>query len=101
MYYAAGARLLGFGYHKGTKSVMRWSQDFCEWLDSWTHYRTRKEIHLVYGKYLRDIKHIEDDWLQSRVGRNNRLVACLPTAIQKLLVLKLARMIFIAGRPIR
>jgi hypothetical protein len=81
--------------------VLRWSQDFCEWLDSWTHYRTQKEIHSTYSKYFRDIKHIEDDWLQSRVGRDKRLEAWLPTPIQRLLVRKLAGMIFTADKPVR
>jgi len=31
--YAAACRGLGLGYHKGEKSVMGWSEDFCRWLD--------------------------------------------------------------------
>ncbi len=100
VYYAAGFRILGFGYHKGTKSVMRWSQDFCEWLDEWTHYRTRQEVNSTYSKYFCEIQHIEDYWLQLRLGRRKSLVAWLPASMQKLVVKKLGGMVFVASKPV-
>lgn len=100
IYYAAGFRTLGFGYHKGTKSVMLWSQDVCKWLDQWTHYRTRAEIHSIYSKYFSDIRHIEDHWLQLRLGRRRALATWLPTSIQKLVVRKLGGMVFVACKPV-
>src|SRR5882762_2315304 len=71
VYYAAACRTLGLGHHKGNKSAMRWSEDTCEWLDKWTYYRTREEIDSIYNKYFRDIRHIEDYWLQLRLGGRN------------------------------
>lgn len=94
VYYAAGFRSLGFGYHKGTKGVMRWSQDFCEWLDKWTYYRTQQEINSTYSKYFNDIAYIEDYWLQLRLGGRKSLVAWLPALLQHLVVRKLGGMVF-------
>ena len=100
VYYAAGFRILGFGYHKGTKSVMRWSEDFCDWLDKWTHYRTKQEINSIYSKYFHDIQHIEDYWLQLRLAGRKSLVARLPASTQKLIVKKLGGMVFVARKPV-
>ena len=100
VYYAAGFRILGFGYHKGTKNVMRWSHDFCEWLDKWTYYRTQQELNTTYSKYFCDIEHIEDRWLQLRFGRRRPFVTWLPTLIQELVVKKLAGMVFVARKPV-
>lgn len=99
IYYAAGLRILGFGYHKGNKSVIRWSQDFCDWLDKWTYYRTQQEISSTYSKYFYDIKHIEDHWLQLRLGGRKSLVAWLPVSTRKLIVKKLGGMVFVARKP--
>lgn len=100
IYYAAGFRVLGFGYYKGDKGVMRWSQDFCEWLDRWTYYRTREELDSAYSKYFCGIEHIEDYWLQLRLDRRRSLVAWLPIAVQNLIVNKLAGLVFIARKPV-
>ena len=97
IYYAAAWRILGFGYHKGNKSVMRWSRDFCQYLDKWTYYRTRREIDSAYEKYFCDIRRIEDYWLQQRLGGSGKAVAALlPASIQKLMVRKLCGMVFTA-----
>lgn len=98
IYYAAAFRFLGFGYHKGNKSVMRWSKDFCEWLDKWTYYRSRKKIDATYCKYFCDVQHIEDYWLQVRLGGRNTIVKWLPATIQKLVVGKLAGVVFTAHK---
>ncbi len=59
IYYASACRILGLRYHKGNKSVMRWSQDFCELLDKWTYYRTGQEIDSTYDIYFYDLQRIE------------------------------------------
>ncbi|MDK9704685.1 MAG: class I SAM-dependent methyltransferase [Sulfuritalea sp.] len=100
VYYAAACRTLGLGYFKGNKSIMRWSQDFCEWLDTWTHYRTQGEIELAYKKYFCDVTHIEDYWLQQRLGRRKIIATWLPASTQKLVVRKLAGLIFVARKPV-
>jgi SAM-dependent methyltransferase len=99
VHYAAACRAAGLGYHKGDKSVMRWSRDFCDWLDNWTHYRTRREIDAAYDKHFRDVRHIEDYWLQSRLTGLKKAAALLPAPAQRLLVRKLAGLIFVAHKP--
>ncbi len=99
VYFAAGFRGLGFGYHKNDKSVMRWSRDFCDWLDNWTHYRSKGEIRSAYGRYFRDIRNLEDSWFQMRLGRRKRLVAWLPASVQGLIVNKLGGLVFVARKP--
>ena len=99
VYYAAACRILGLGHHKGNKSVMDWSQDFCEWLDKWTYYRTQREIDSTYNKFFTDIGHIEDYWLQRRLGRKKILATWLPASGQKLITRKLAGMVFVARKP--
>jgi SAM-dependent methyltransferase len=101
VYYAAGFRIVGFGYHKGDKKVMRWSQEFCEWLDKWTRYRPRREVDSTYSKYFLGIEHIEDYWLRLRLGRKKALAAWLPTSIQNLIVNKLGGMVFVARKPVK
>ena len=100
IYYAAACRILGLGHHKGNKSAMSWSEDTCKWLDKWTYYRTRQEIDSVYNKYFRDIRHIEDYWLQLRLGGRNIFTTWLPASTQQLIVRKLAGWVFVARKPV-
>ena len=95
IYYAAVWRLAGFGYHKADKTVMDWCNDFCHYLDEQTFYRRRDEIGSSYREYFFDLKHIEDCWVRMRLGSRLRfLAALLPSSLQKLIVTKLAGMVF-------
>jgi SAM-dependent methyltransferase len=98
VYYAAAWRLLGFGYYKGKKGRMQWSEEFCRWLDEWTHYRARRDIELSYDKHYSDIQYIEECWLRLRLGSAAWLTAALPRWVQKVMVRKLAGMVFVARR---
>ena len=100
VYYAAALRALGFGYHKENKSIMRWSREFCEWLDEWTHYRPSKEIHSTYDKYFCELQHIEDHWLQQRFSARKIVTDWLPPFAQKLAVRKLGCWVFFARKPL-
>lgn len=103
VYYAAAWRSFGFGYHKENKSVMNWSQYWCDWLDKWTYYRTKQEISFTYDKYFCNLVHIEDYWLKLRFGER-RIVAIpvtsLPISIQQLFVRKLGGLVFVADKPL-
>ncbi len=99
VYYALAYRTLGLGYHKENKTKMNWSEDFCQWLDDWTYYRSRHEIDLSYEKYFIDTRHIEDYWLQQRLGTRRGMVTWLAVPIQKFIVRKLAGLIFVAKKP--
>lgn len=96
VYYAAGVRLLGLGYHTRGKSVMRWSRDFCDWLDKWTFYRELGEIEGAYARTFADVRHIEDTWLRRRLERHAGLIATAPVASQRWLVRKLAGLVIVS-----
>ena len=98
VYYAAFFRLLGFGYHKGEKGILEWSRDFCSYLDNWTFYRPYAEIELALRNLFSAPCHIEEHWLQERLGRRAFLVAWLPGGFQRFLVRKLGGMIFMCSR---
>lgn len=100
VYYAAAWRTLGFGYHKGDKSVMCWSRDFCDWLDKWTYYRTQLEIDSTYEKRFCDTRHIEDYWLQLRLGRRRQFAAWLPASIQSVVARKLGDLVIVARKQV-
>lgn len=100
VYYAAAWRAIGIGYHKGDKSIMCWSQDFCEWLDKWTFYRTQQDIDATYNKYFCDIQHIEEYWLKLRLGRRKMIATWLPVKLQQFAVRKLSTMVFVARKPV-
>lgn len=101
VFYAVLLRMIGFGKHKDGKSILQWGIDFCDYLDKWTHYRTRKEIVFHYSKYFCNITHIEDYWLQQRLGiRKKRIVSWLPKQMQRFLVWKFAGLIFVTSKSI-
>jgi SAM-dependent methyltransferase len=98
VYYAALLRSLGLGYHKGDKSIMAWSHDFCLWLDNWTHYRSLREIHRLYAKHHLTVEHIEDDWLRTRWPKLTVYQAFVPDSAQRLFARKLGCLVFTATR---
>ncbi len=98
IYYAAAMRALGCGYHKQGKSIMRWSRDFCDWLDEWTHYREGSELRAIFGKYFGAAEGIEDRWVQMRLGRRRWMAAWLPAPVQRLLVRKLCGLVFVVRK---
>ena len=97
IFYAALFRALGFGHHKTCKNIIHWSNDACDWLDQWTHYRTERTIKQSYCQFFNDIQHIEDYWLQQRLGTGG-VVSRLPRSIQRFIARKLAGVIFIARK---
>jgi SAM-dependent methyltransferase len=98
VYYAAAFRVFGFGYHKGNKGVVRWSEDFSIWLDKWTWYRSLAEIQSAYHKYFVEIRHIEDHWLRQRLGARKIISNCLPKIVQQYVVRKLGGLVFVSRK---
>jgi SAM-dependent methyltransferase len=96
VYYAAGWRLFGAGAHKGNKSIMRWSEDFCEWLDKWTYYRTEKEIYSSFSRYFSEFDFLEDRWLLGKLGKKRVLAAWMPASLQRIVARKLGGLAFTA-----
>ncbi len=98
IYYAAFFRIMGFGYFRENKSALQWSRDFCEWLDLWTRYRPRAEIRRMYARYFVNQLHIEEDWLEKKLGARAWLVRWVPRRFRRLLVRKLAGMVFVCSK---
>lgn len=99
VYYGAAFHLAGLGHFRENKSAVQWSSDFCRWLDDWTHYRSRNEIRSTYAKYFTGIHHLEDHWLKQRLGGRQPLALRMPGWVQRLLVTKLAGLVFLARKP--
>jgi SAM-dependent methyltransferase len=95
-YYAFAWRSMGFGYHKLGKSNMRWSRDFCAWLDQWTHYSKLSEIHRAFKTYFAAIEHIEDVWLDFRLQQYKPFLRLVPVSGRRYFVNKMAGLIFVA-----
>jgi SAM-dependent methyltransferase len=91
VYYAWAWRSMGFGRFTDGKSRWQWSKDFCDWLDRWTEYRSYSEISVVYSKYFGPMRHIEDDWLDQRLGP---LVRPFPKWLKRVFVSKMAGLVF-------
>lgn len=98
IYYAALLRTIGLGHHKGKKSIWQWSQNFCEWLDQWTWYRSNAEIHAAFNKHFISLTNIEDIWLGYRLEKRFVLLAWLPKWVMQLLVRKLGGQVFVCTK---
>jgi len=98
IYYAAMMRMIGFGYHKGNKTIMRWSEDFCEWLDKWTWYRGSKDIDRLYKKYFVNLAPLEGYWLTKRLENLSSICNWMPTWLQAVIVRKLGGRIFVVEK---
>lgn len=81
-YYAAFWRALGFGYHKEKLgSIGAWARNRCQYLDEQTFYRTLPEIHRLFGKYFRNLKHWEASYVRERFGERIRILALIPDGL--------------------
>lgn len=98
VYYAAAFRMMGFGYYKGDKPAMLWSEDFCEWLDKWTWYRPSRDIKRTYGKYFVNENGLEGYWLARRLERLGTLGKLAPGWARSLVVRKLGGRVFVVEK---
>lgn len=94
VYYAALWRAVGFGNFKNGKSVMQWSEDFCDWLDKWTFYRSNAEIDRAFRRWIGVPAGIEANWLACRLGERKALAALIPATVRRFMVNKLAGRVF-------
>jgi SAM-dependent methyltransferase len=74
-YYAFAWRLMGKGYYKGQKTRTEWSRDFCDWLDAFTFYRTKKEITQTFKHHFTDLQFAEIDYLRFRLAKLSPSIA--------------------------
>lgn len=100
VYYAALLRCMGLGHFKEGKSVFQWSRDFCNWLDSWTYYRSRSTIELSYTACFGSVEYIEPYWLQSRLGGLAVLLLVVPSWCQTFVSRRWSGLVFVARKPV-
>lgn len=98
VYYAAFFRSLGFGNFKGTKSVWKWSQDFCEYLDRWTWHRSSADIRATFDKNFQNLIGIEDIWLKTRWPRKAAIFNWLPKQFAQWFVRKFGGWVFVCTK---
>ena len=92
IYYALLWRSIGFGNFTEGKSRLEWSKDFCTWLDQWTDVsQLRGDRERCTQSISPPMQHIEDHWLESRVGP---IARPFPAPLKRLFVNKLAGMVF-------
>jgi SAM-dependent methyltransferase len=97
VWYGAAMRAMGFGYHKEGRSFLEWSENFCRWLDAWTHYRSYNTIRSTFGKSFSQIHHYEEDWLAKRLGKSRSKLGLVPVWSQRLMVRKLMGLVFVSS----
>jgi SAM-dependent methyltransferase len=97
-YYAFFMRTIGLGSHKNQRTRTFWSEHFCEYLDKWTHYRTRTEIENLYDRHFREIHYLENRYFMKRL-ENRPMVTFIPPAIRRFIVRKHAGVVFTARKP--
>jgi SAM-dependent methyltransferase len=95
IYYALFWRGIGFGTFTEGKSRLQWSRDICAWLDQWTVYRSYGEFATAFGRYFSPMQHIEDDWIESRLGL---VVRPFPTPLKRVFVRKMAGLVFTCAK---
>jgi SAM-dependent methyltransferase len=97
IYYTLFCTSIGFGkFTAGSR--LQWSKDVCAWLDRWTVYRTYGQITTAYAKYFSPMRHIEDHWLDSRLGP---IAHPFPTHLKRMFVRKMAGLVFICKKAPR
>jgi SAM-dependent methyltransferase len=94
-YYAYAMRSLGLGHHKQGKTVREYARYWSEWIDKWTCYRPYSEIRAAFSKHLGALHHLEDEWLDMRLGR--RLPA--PASVKRLFVRRMGGIVFWCSKP--
>jgi SAM-dependent methyltransferase len=96
IYYAALLSTFGLGLHRNGKTTMQWARDFCQWLDQWTYYRSRGEIHRTFQRHFGRTSHHEELWFQARLGQR---LTFLPTPVQRFVVRKMAGLALVSVNP--
>jgi len=95
--YAYAARLIGIGYFKNGKRPRQWAEDFCQWLDDWTYYRSYAEINRTFARHLSHPHHLEAEWMNARLGKKARL---LPSWVKIIIAKKYGHLTFECKKPL-
>lgn len=65
--YVLTLRLLGMGNFKVGKTAQQWTADQIDWIDRYTHYRTRDDISRSYAKHF-TFAFTEEDYIRYRLA---------------------------------
>lgn len=76
LYYTAALRRLGLGTFKDDRPALDWAAEKLEWIDRWTEYRPRREIHTVFGRHSQ-LRNREIDYCRFRAGDRRLLRAVM------------------------
>ena len=74
--YTTALRRAGLGTYKNERPAREWAAEKLDWIDSWTVYRTRAEIHARFGRRWQ-LRHREIDYCRFRAGDRRWLRAVL------------------------
>ena len=74
--YTTALRRLGLGTFKDERPAREWAEARLAWIDRWTVYRSREEIHAVFGRNA-ELRHREIDYCRLRAGDRRWLRALL------------------------
>jgi ubiquinone/menaquinone biosynthesis C-methylase UbiE len=90
VYYALAFRAVGLGHYHGGKSPLQWAQDFCNWIDTWTYYRSYREIRQAVAKHFENPRHIEAEWFDLR----KPIAKVLPAAVKQFAARRMVGLVF-------
>jgi SAM-dependent methyltransferase len=81
--YTAALRRAGLGRYKDDRPAREWAAEKLAWIDDWTVYRSRAEIHALFGRRWQ-LRHREIDYCRFRAGDRRWLRAVLdrPAALR-------------------
>lgn len=102
--YVLTLRRLGMGYFKVGKTSRQWTTDQIDWIDRYTHYRTRDDIGQSYARYF-TFSFMEEDYINYRLAETGRTVLRhlhqyqLAQSVALLLFRRLAGAVVIAHKP--
>lgn len=66
IWYATLLRKLGLGYFKDNLPPMAWAERSCRWINTWCHYRPRRQLNRAFRQHISPPRHIEADWMAKR-----------------------------------
>jgi SAM-dependent methyltransferase len=96
--YAMIMRMLGFGFFKAGKSISAWSRHSVDYVDRWTHYRTRADIDNAFARHFINLSRLEAEWLSYKVG-DSLMVRMLPASWRQFITTTLAGLVFECEKP--
>ena len=82
LYYTAALRKLGAGIYKDDRPAREWAAAKLRWIDEWTVYRPRHEIHALFGREA-ELRNREIDYCRFRAGDRQPLRALLELPVMR------------------